>query len=465
MIETLILGTLIHNEEYSRKVIPFLKDEYFDSVETKLTFECIEYFIQKYNKIPTKDVLYLSLDDNKTLNQEQYKIAKTFVSSLEYNKDNDMDWLLDKTEQFCKDKALFNAIRSSIQIMDDDNSKLTKDAIPQIVQDALAVSFDSHIGHDYFEDVSKRFDFYHEEEEHTPFDINLLNTITKGGFVRKTLNILMAGTGGGKSLAMCHFAATNLMHGKNVLYITLEMSEEKISERIDMNLIDISVDELARLPRETFERRVAKIKSKTNGKLIVKEYPTASAGSSHFRHLIHELRLKKNFIPDIIYIDYLNICCSARFKSGTDSYTYVKAIAEELRGLGVEFNVPIVSATQVNRSGFNSSDMDLGDTSESFGLPATADLFLALITTEELDDLGQIMIKQLKNRYNDVNFHKKFVVGIDRARMRLYEVENSAQDDVDKPVMNNTDFGERQEEDDNQFKQKFNKNKIWDGFA
>jgi hypothetical protein len=363
----------------------------------------------------------------------------------------EIKWLLDSTEKFCQDKAIYNAIMASIKILDDKSGSSSTGAIPTLLSDALGVSFDVSIGHDYFANADDRFDFYHRKEEHIPFDLDFLNKITKGGLVRKTLNIALAGTGVGKSLFMCHCASFNLTQGKNVLYITMEMAEEKIAERIDANLLNVTIDELTSLTKDAYDKKISRVKEKTVGKLIVKEYPTASAGSAHFRHLINELRIKRNFVPDIVYIDYLNICSSSRIKSGSNvnSYTYIKAIAEELRGLAVEFNVPVVSATQTTRGGYGNSDVELTDTSESFGLPATADLMFALISTEELEDLNQLMIKQLKNRYNDPTIHRRFVVGIDRAKMRLYNAEDSAQDAImdDKPVFNKSGFGGRMDEE------------------
>ena len=466
MIEPLILGSLLHNEEYTRKVLPFLEEEYFDSLENKLIYRTIDTYIKDYNSVPTKDALRLSLEESRSVSEEQFEVISKTINELSYDEKNSEDWLLDKTETFCQDKALYNAIRTSIGVMDSNDSKLDKGSIPKLLQDALGVSFDNSVGHDFLENVDERYEFYHRKEARIEFDIELLNTITKGGLPRKSLNIILAGTGVGKSLAMCHFAASNLMHGKNVLYITLEMAEERIAERIDANLLDASIDEIHMMPKDVFEKKVNRLKSKTPGKLIVKEYPTASAGSGHFRHLLNELKLKKNFTPDIIYVDYLNICTSSRIKANAmaNSYTLIKSIAEELRGLAVEYDVPIVSATQTTRSGFSSSDVGLEDTSESFGLPATADFMVALIATEELEQLGQIMIKQLKNRWGDPNSNKRFVIGIDRSRMRFYNVEQSAQDGMvdDTPVMSNSPYGERwdEQEKDSTLPKKYGKN-IW----
>ena len=466
MIEPLILGSLLHNEEYTRKVLPFLEEEYFDSLENKLIYRTIDTYIKDYNSIPTKDALRLSLEESRSVSEEQFEVVSKTINELSYDDKNSEDWLLDKTETFCQDKALYNAIRTSIGVMDSNDSKLDKGSIPKLLQDALGVSFDNSVGHDFLENVDERYEFYHHKEARLEFDIDLLNTVTKGGLPRKSLNIILAGTGVGKSLAMCHFAASNFMHGKNVLYITMEMAEERIAERIDANLLDASIDEIHTMPKDVFEKKINRLKSKTTGKLIIKEYPTASAGSGHFRHLLNELKPKKNITPDIIYIDYLNICTSSRIKANAmaNSYTLIKSIAEELRGLAVEFNVPIVSATQTTRSGFSSSDVGLEDTSESFGLPATADFMVALIATEELEQLGQIMIKQLKNRWGDPNSNKRFVIGIDRSRMRFYNVEQSAQDGMvdDTPVMSNSPYGKRwdEQEKDSTLPKKYGKN-IW----
>lgn len=439
MIEPLILGSLLNNENYARKVLPFLEEEYFETFESKLIYRSLNDYVKKYNTIPSKDALRFSIEESRSISEEQFKTVTDTIVGLSYDDKNDENWLVDETEKFCQDRALYNAIRKSIGVIDNNNSEIDKGAIPKILQDALGVSFDNSVGHDFLENVDERYEFYHRKESRIEFDIELLNTITKGGLPRKSLNIILAGTGVGKSLAMCHFAATNLMHGKNVLYITLEMAEERIAERIDANLIDASIDEIHEMPKDVYQKKLSRLKSKTPGKLIVKEYPTASAGSAHFRHLLNELKLKKNFTPDIIYVDYLNICTSSRIKSGNqvNSYTLVKSIAEELRGLAVEFDVPLVSATQTTRSGFSSSDVGLEDTSESFGLPATADFMIALISTEELEQLGQIMVKQLKNRWGDPNTNKRFVMGVDRSRMRFYNSEQSAQKDIvdDTPVI------------------------------
>ena len=451
-IEHIIFGNLIENEEYGRKVIPFLKEEYFtDTVDRKI-FSIIHEYVGKYNNFPTKSAVEIDLNDVGGLSDDQFKIAKEVVSGLDKSEDRDVAWLVDNTEKFCKDKALYNALMQSIQIVDDSKkNSISVGSIPQILTDALGVSFDSHIGHDFLNDAAERYEFYHRKEVRIGFDLDFFNKITQGGLPRKTLNIALAGTGVGKSLFMCHNAAQNLMSGQNVLYITLEMAEERIAERIDANLLGVTLDDLKDLPQAIYYKLVGKVKERAKGKLIVKEYPTACAGSANFRHLLNELKIKKNFIPDIIYIDYLNICASSRIKPGSNvnSYTYIKAIAEELRGLAVEFNVPIVSATQTNRSGFSNSDVGLEDTSESFGLPATADFMFALITSEELRQLNQIMVKQLKNRYGDPSVHKRFVIGVDYSKMRLYNVEASAQEDLvqdeDRPVFDNSASGYRLE--------------------
>ena len=430
-IENQIFGNLIEQEAYTRKVMPFLDANYFIERTDRIIFEEFNKFFAQYNAAPSRDVLKVEISNRKDVTEDQVKHAYETLDSVDGNSTN-IDWLVDSTEKFCRDKAIYNAIMNSIKIMEGKDKQHTQDAIPDLLSKALAVTFDSHVGHDYLEDADSRYDFYHRVEEKIPFNIELLNKITNGGLSKKTLNIILAGTGVGKSLAMCHFAAANLMLGKNVLYITMEMAEERIAERIDANLLELTMDSLKMVEKRVFDTRIGKVKNKTQGKLIVKEYPTASAHAGHFRALIEELKMKRSFIPDIIYIDYLNICSSQRMKMGgsVNSYTYIKAIAEELRGLAGEYKVPLVSATQTTRGGYANSDPGLEDTSESFGLPATADLMLALISTEELEQLGQIMVKQLKNRYSDPNFYKRFVVGVDRKQMRLYDVEASAQTDV-----------------------------------
>lgn len=450
-IENKILSNLVYNEEYCRKVAPFINPLYFaDRTDRILSQEILKFF-GKYNKPITKDVLSIELANRNDVSETEHKALQEGVTQLSSEKVNE-EWLMEHTEKFCKDRAVYNAILDSIKIIDGKDEKFTQEAIPGILSDALAVSFDNNIGHDYLVDADKRFDFYHKVEEKLPFGLELMDKITKGGLNKKSLNVVLAGTGAGKTLFMCHFAASTLLQGRNVLYITMEMAEERIAERIDANLLNLSMDELAVIDKKTFDTRMTKIAAKTQGKLIVKEYPTSSAHSGHFRALLEELKLKREFIPDLVIIDYLNICASARMKAGSNinSYTLIKSIAEELRGLGVEYNVPIMTATQVTRSGYNSSDVELTDTSESFGLPATADLMFALIRTEELDELNQVMIKQLKNRYNDPSYYKRFVLGIDRAKMKLYDVEESAQRDIsdsgqdDTPAFDKSSFGSRQ---------------------
>ena len=449
-IERTTLTQLVTNEQYARKVLPFMKKDYFTDRTERTIFEEITKFVDKYNKIPTQTSLEIEVQGRKDLNEDEYKKVVAVIQTLS-STDVDFDWLVDTTEKFCKDKAVYNAIVEGISIIDGKDKDRGPDAIPSILTDALAVGFDNAVGHDYLDDSESRFDYYHTVEEKIPFDLEFFNKITKGGLPPKTLNIALAGTGVGKSLFMCHVAANCLSQGKNVLYITLEMAEERIAERIDANLMNISMEDLHDLPKQMFDNKIAKIIKSTSGKLIVKEYPTASAHSAHFRGLIKELAIKKSFKPDIIFIDYLNICASSRFKGAqnVNSYMYVKAIAEELRGLAVETNVPIMSATQTTRSGFSNSDVGLEDTSESFGLPATADLMFALISNEELDELNQIAVKQLKNRYNDLTVNKRFVIGIDRAKMRLFDIKvseqndlvDTGQEDFTEPVFDNTDFG------------------------
>ena len=432
-LEQTILRNLIQSDDYMRKVLPFLIEDYFSDKTEKAIFKEIIEFSTVYNSVPSTEAIGLALNERKNFTSEELGFCDEYLKEVDQaikdTTSTDPKWLLDKTEQFCQEKAVYNAVLSSIQILDGKDKVNDKGSIPKILSDALAISFDNSVGHDYLEDTLDRYEFYHRTEERIPFDLDYFNKITKGGLPRKTLNIALAGTGVGKSLFMCHVAAGAMTQGKNVLYITMEMAEEKIAERIDANLLNVALDDLIDLPKDMYERKVARIKEKTTGKLIIKEYPTASASATHFRTLLNELNLKKNFVPDIIFIDYLNICCSSRIKAGANinSYTYVKSIAEELRGLAVEFGVPIVSATQTTRSGFTSSDPGLEDTSESFGLPATADLMFALISSEELEALGQIMVKQLKNRYADPTTHKRFVLGVDRSKMKLYDVEQDAQ--------------------------------------
>jgi replicative DNA helicase len=430
-VEFLILRSLLHNEEYLRKALPFLKDEYFEDEDQKVVYQEILSFTTEYNELPTKEVLSIEVEKRKDINEDQFKKIAHLISHLD-DEPAEFDWLLNTTEKWCRERAIYLALVESIGIADGQSKDKTPDAIPSILSDALAVSFDNHVGHDYLEDYLERYEAYNRKENRIPFDLEYFNKVTKGGLPNKTLNIALAGTGVGKSLFMCHMAASVLLQNKNVLYITMEMAEEKIAERIDANLLNVNIQEVAELPKQMFETKVNNLAKKTQGTLIIKEYPTASAHSGHFTSLLNELALKKSFRPDIIFIDYLNICASSRYRGGSNvnSYTVIKSIAEELRGLAVEANVPIVSATQTTRSGYGSSDVELTDTSESFGLPATADLMFALISTEELESLGQILVKQLKNRYNDANVYKRFVIGIDRAKMRLYDCEQSAQDDL-----------------------------------
>lgn len=456
-----IFANLIQNEEYGRKVVPYVKEEYFESLPEKTVYKLINTYVTKYNKFPTHQALKIDLE-NSSLEQRVYDECETIIGESQQVGDVDQEWLLDKTEKFCQERAVYNAIMDSIQILDNKDKLRTKGSIPQILSEALAVSFDTNIGHDWYDDADDRYEYYHRVEDRVPFRLEYLNRITKGGLPKKTLNVILAGTHVGKSLFMCSTAASNLLDGKNVLYITMEMAEEEIARRIDANILDIPIGELDVIDKDTFDKRVTRVKSKTAGKIIIKEYPTSSAGSANFRHLLQELKLKKNFIPDIIYIDYLNICASSRLKmnSNINSYTYIKAVAEELRGLAVEFNVPIVSATQTTRSGYSNSDVDVTDTSESFALPATADFMLALVSSEELESLGQIMAKQLKNRYTDLGKCRRFVLGIDRVKMKLYDVEEDAQDLVDdRPVMDKSEFGQR----DNVKKKKFGLNDF-EGF-
>ena len=430
-VEFLILRNLLYNEEYVRKVIPFIKADYFEDYNQKVVFEEIVNFVEKYNQTLTQEVLCIETEKRQDINDSSFQEITKLISSLD-NTPSEFNWLVDTTEKWCRDRAIYLALMESIQLADGKDDTKGRDAIPTILSDALAVSFDSNVGHDYLTDYEERYESYHRKEDKIPFDLEYFDKITKGGLPNKTLNIALAGTGVGKSLFMCHVASSVLLQGKNVLYITLEMAEEKIAERIDANLLNVNIQDITDLPKQMFEGKVTNLAQKTQGTFIIKEYPTASAHSGHFKSLLQELSLKKSFKPDIIFIDYLNICASSRYKAGSNvnSYSYIKAIAEELRGLAVESNLPIVSATQTTRSGFASSDIDLTDTSESFGLPATADLMFALISTEELEGLNQIMVKQLKNRYNDPTVNRRFVVGIDRAKMRLYDCEQSAQDDI-----------------------------------
>jgi len=459
-IENEILKNLIKDDEYTRKVLPFLVPAYFGEMNDRILFDVVSKFFTEFNRQPTKDVIKIEVSNRKDITEDQHKAINAMVDGFSDEPSN-REWLVKSTEKFCKDRAVYNAILDSIKIIDGKDKQHTQDAIPSLLSAALAVAFDSNVGHDYLMDVEQRFDFYHRVEERVRFDIDLMNKITKGGLPKKTLNVALAGTGVGKSLFMCHMAASCLMDGKNVLYITMEMAEERIAERIDANLMNITMDDLKALEKDIFETKLDKVKSKTKGKLIIKEYPTAGAHAGHFRALLEELRLKKDFVPDIVFIDYLNICASQRLKQGANvnSYTYIKSIAEELRGLAVEHNLPIMSATQTTRSGFSNSDVGLEDTSESFGLPATVDFMFAMISTEELQELNQIMIKQLKNRYGDPSYYKRFVVGIDRAKMKLYDVEESAQAGIadsgkmeeDKPLFDSSKFGKRMKDEKKDF--------------
>lgn len=451
-IEKTILNNLVFDEEYSRTVLPFLNKRYFSERQESILFEEINKFFIEYNKCITPEILSIEVLKRKDISGGEEKEIEGLLSSIAQS-DTNKEWLLHETEAFCKKKAVYNAILDSIGIIEGRDKTFQEDAIPSLLSDALAVSFDTNVGHSYIDDSDSRFEFYHRVEEKVKFDLDIFNKITKGGLSNKTLNIILAGTGVGKSLAMCHFASGNLLDNKNVLYITMEMAEERIAERIDANLLNLSMEELSVVDKAIFDSRLDKIKKKSRGKLIIKEYPTAGAHAGHFRALLEELKMKQDFAPDVIYIDYLNICASQRLRANANanSYTLVKSIAEELRGLAVEYNVPIVSATQVTRSGFNSSDVELTDTSESFGLPATADLMFALISTEELENLGQLMVKQLKNRYADPSYYKRFVIGIDRSKMKLFDLEESAQQNIhdsgqpadDKPLFDKSNFGSR----------------------
>ena len=458
MLEEIIFSHLLFNEEYSRKVIPFLKNEYFQTRTNKILFELIDGYIKTYNVVPSKEALNTKLQSLDNISEDDFKSCGDLITKLEADLKTSVDWLCDQTEKFCQEKAVYNAIMDSIKIIDKKDKKRGTGSIPEILTEALSVSFDTNIGHDFIEDADSRYDYYHVREEKLQFDLEYFNKITKGGLSKKTLNIILASTGVGKTMFMTHCAAHHLTLGKNVLYLTMEMSEERIAERIDANLMDVTIDDLKELPKDAYEKKMVRIKGGTTGKLIVKEYPTAAAGSAHFRHLLQELRIKKSFKPDVIYIDYLNICSSARMKMGgsVNSYMYIKAIAEELRGLAVEFDVPIISATQSNRDAYNSSDVGLDNTSESFALPATADFMFALISTEDLEGLNQILVKQLKNRYDDPSSNRKFIIGVNKAKMKFYDVEQSAQKDIidgpktkhsDKPVMDNSSFGERYDEE------------------
>lgn len=453
MLEQTILSNLIYNDEYCRKVVPYLKEEYFDDVAAKKIFSTFSDYVAEYKEPPSIEALKVMLDDRKDLNEDLFKSVVQTVDNLKQDKSTNQEWLLNETEKFCKDKDLFNTIRKAITIVDGSDKEADTGSLPKLFMDSLSISFDTHIGHDYMEDFESRFDFYHRKEERLPFDIEMLNKITKGGLPRKSLTVFLASTGAGKSLCMCHMAASSFMFGKNVLYITAEMAEERIAERIDANLLDVHLDDLLDMPKNVFEKKISRIREKSPGKLIVKEYPPGTAHAGHFRHLINELKMKKSFAPDIIFVDYINICASSRIKgaAAVNSYTLVKSIAEEIRGLSMEFNIPIVSATQSNRSGYDNTDMDLTNTSESIGLPQTVDAMFALITSEELESMGQLMIKQLKNRWGDLGFYRRFVIGIDRSKMKLYDLEENAQSNIqnevtqdDKPTFDKSSFGQEE---------------------
>jgi replicative DNA helicase len=458
-VEKKILKHLLNDDAYTRKTLPFLSGDYFSDHSEKVIYEEIHKYITKYNNLPTVEALTIEIDGRSNLSGDQHKKVTGLLDELNATEFDTRDgaWLVDATEKFCQEKAIYNAIMESIQILDESGkSKKEKGAIPNILSDALAISFDNHVGHDFLDDAENRYEFYHKIEKRIPFDLDYLNRITKGGLPEKTLNIILAGTGVGKSMFMCHCAAANLTIGKNVLYITLEMAEERIAERIDANLLNVDVDKLIALPKESYLKKIERLKEKTLGRLIIKEYPTASANVTHFKHLLNELKLKRQFVPDIIYIDYLNICASSRIKQGANvnSYSFIKAIAEELRGLAVESKVPVISATQTTRGGYSNSDVELTDTSESFGLPATADFMIALIATDELTELNQMMVKQLKNRYNNPDTNKRFMIGVDKAKMKLYDVEQTAQNHIhdsgqvqpDEPLFDKSDFGRREKQ-------------------
>lgn len=432
MIEKTVLSNLILNEEFYRKVYPYLKSIYFEDNNLRKVFDTFADYVETYREQPSLEALKISLDKRKDFNEESYKTVMSEVNSFVRDEKTDTKFLINETEKFCQDRDLYNSIRQSINILEGEGGGLDKGSIPKLLSDSLGISFDTSIGHDFLEDFESRYAFYHRKEERIPFDIEILNKITKGGLPRKSMTVLLATTGGGKSLVKCHMAATCLMHGKNVLYITMEMAEEEIGRRIDANIMGVTIDEVSITPRDVFEKRMNRYKTKTPGKLVVKEYPTGSAHSGHFRHLLNELRMKKNFQPDIIFVDYLNICASSRVKgaAAANSYTLVKSIAEEVRGLAMEFNCAVVTSSQFNRDGYGNSDVDLTNTSESMGITHTADAIFGLITTEELDDLGQLMIKQLKNRWGDLNYYRKFLVGIDRSKMKIYDLESNAQNNI-----------------------------------
>jgi replicative DNA helicase len=455
MIETTILSNLILNEDYCRKVFPYIKEEYFDDHSSKKIFSTFSEYVTKYKEPPSLEALKISIDKRKDLNESSYKEVADVISKLSIDKTTNQSWLIDETEKFCQDRDLVNSIRKAILIIDGQDKEHDKGSIPKILSDSLGINFDTSIGHDFFEDYEGRLEYYNRKEERIPFDIEMLNRITKGGLPRKSMTVLLATTGGGKSLAKCHMAAASLMFGKNVLYITMEMAEERIAERIDANIMGITIDEVRDTPLDVFQKRIDRFKSKTTGKLVIKEYPTGSAHVGHFRHLLNELRMKKNFVPDIIFVDYLNICASSRVKGAAvaNSYTLVKSIAEEVRGLAMEFNCAIVTSSQFNRSGYDNSDVDLTNTSESMGITHTADAIFALITSEELESRGQLMIKQLKNRWGDLGYYRRFLVGIDRARMKLFDAEEEAQKNIQS---------EPKDDDDKHNFSKPKKKKIFD---
>jgi replicative DNA helicase len=433
MLEKTILSNLILNEDYCRKVFPYLKEDYFDDTVLRKVFETASEYMEKYKEPPSLEALKIAVDKRKDLNEDTYQGVHQLVDSMSIDADTNMEFLVDETEKFCQDKDLYNSIRKAILILDgQDNEQMDKGAIPGLLSDSLGINFDQSVGHDFLEDVDDRYDHYHRVEERTPFDIEILNKITKGGIPRKSMTVLLATTGGGKSLLKCHMAANHLMYGKNVLYITMEMAAEEIGRRIDANIMDITLDEVAEVPRDVFEKRMARYKTKTTGKLVIKEFPTGSAHSGHFRHLLNELKLKKNFTPDVIFLDYLNICSSARVKgaAAANSYTLVKSIAEEVRGLAMEYNCAVVTSSQYNRDAYGNSDVDLTNTSESMGITHTADCILGLVSSEYLDEMNQLMIKQLKNRWGDISYYRRFLVGIERAKMKIYELEESAQDNI-----------------------------------
>jgi KaiC/GvpD/RAD55 family RecA-like ATPase len=455
MIEKTILSNLIYNEDYCRKVFPYIKEDYFDDNSLRKIFSTYAEYVNEYKEPPSIEALKISIDKRKDLNESSYKEVVSLIDDLKIDKDTNHQFLVDETEKFCQDKDLYNSIRKAILILDGQDKEHDKGAIPKILSDSLGISFDTHIGHDFLEDFESRHEYYHRKEERLPFDIEILNKVTKGGIPRKSMTVLLATTGGGKSLVKCHMAATSLMFGKNVLYITMELAEEEVARRIDANIMDITLDEVKQVPLDVFEKRMSRYKSKTPGKLIIKEYPTGSAHAGHFRHLLNELRMKKNFVPDIVFVDYLNICSSSRVKgaAAANSYTLVKSIAEEIRGLAMEFDIAVVTSSQFNRSGYDNSDVDLTNTSESMGITHTADAIFGLITSEDLESLGQIMIKQLKNRWGDLGYYRRFVVGIDRAKMKLFNLEDRAQSGVqseatnndDKPTFDKSSFGQQWE--------------------